>query len=387
MPTVLSESQTLEDFVTGLAFLGTGGGGGRLEDGLEMIAPLVDAGRTITLISPDELPGDAWTCSVIAIIGREPDRPPDASELANYGLAQEKFSFAERLAEAARELAAYRNVTLSALVSMELGSFVTMGTILTGMNLGIPTMDSDYVGRAIPEIAQTKMTLHGRALTPMALVDRWGDVVLVKSTVSPDMADRIGRMVSAAAYGKGLGTAAQLIRVADAMPAFVRGSLLTAVRIGRALREGRERKDLLGPLTEVTGGRVLFTGEVTTQDWDPEETHAFRKFTYHLRGSGSFLGQECRVWVKNEQHVVWREETVVATSPDILVLLDAETNRPLSTRSDPTVGRRVVVFGMRTLDAEWLTPRGLELLGPRHFGWDFDYVPLGGPMPDALVSE
>ena len=378
MPTVLSQKQELEDFVTGLAFLGTGGGGGRLEDGLEMVTPLVEAGRPITLISPDELPGDAWTCSVIAIIGREPATPPDASELAGYGLVHEKFTFAERLAEAARELAAYPGVTLSALVSMELGSFVTMGTIVTGMNLGIPTVDSDYVGRAIPEIAQTKMSLHGRPLTPMALVDRWGDVVLVKSAVSPDMGDRIGRMVSAAAYGKGLGTAAQLARVADARPAFVRGSLLTALHIGRALREGRERKDLLGPLTELTGGRVLFTGEVTAQDWDAGETHAFRKFTYRLSGTGSFAGQECRVWVKNEQHVVWRDETVVGTSPDILVLLDADSNRPLSTRSDPTVGRRVVVFGMRTLDPEWLTPRGLELLGPRHFGWDFDYVPLGG---------
>ena len=82
------------------------------------------------------------------------------------------------------------------------------------------------------------------------------------------------------------------------------------------------------------------------------------------------------MWVKNEHHVVWRDDTVVGTSPDILMLTDAETNRPLSTRGDVTPGRKVAVFGMKALDPVWHTPAGLALLGPRHFGFDFDYVPL-----------
>ena len=44
MPTVLSDPQVIEDFVTGLAFLGTGGGGGRLEDGIELLVPIVKSG-------------------------------------------------------------------------------------------------------------------------------------------------------------------------------------------------------------------------------------------------------------------------------------------------------------------------------------------------------
>jgi hypothetical protein len=28
------------------------------------------------------------------------------------------------------------------------------------------------------------------------------------------------------------------------------------------------------------------------------------------------------------------------------------------------------------MDAAWYSPKGLELLGPRHFGFDFDRVPL-----------
>lgn len=56
MPTVLKDPQTIEDFITGLVFYGTGGGGGRLEDGVAMLMPAVRAGTGITLVSPDELP-------------------------------------------------------------------------------------------------------------------------------------------------------------------------------------------------------------------------------------------------------------------------------------------------------------------------------------------
>jgi DUF917 family protein len=379
LATTLSDPETLEDFVTGLAFLGTGGGGGRVEDGLDLLAPLVRAGRAITLVDPDELAPDTWTCSVITLIGREPDTSPPAAELAGYGLIEERLSLAERMVEAVRELAALRGVSPGALVSMELGSGVTIATIVTGMALGIPTLDSDYVGRAIPEASQTKMTLHGRSPNPMVFVDRWGNVTIARSTVSPLMADRIGRMVSVAAYGKGLGTATHLVQVRDARPALVRGSLLTSVRIGRALRQGRHGGDRLAPLIEATGGRTLFTGDIVAVDWDTDAAYTFRLFTYRIEGTGAFAGQTCRVWVKNEHHVVWRAETVVGTSPDILVLLDAETNRPLSTRHDAAPGRKVVVFGMPALDPEWLTPAGLALLGPRHFGFDFDHVPLGAP--------
>jgi len=376
VPTTLTDVRTIEDFVTGLAFLGTGGGGGRLQDGIDLLAPLVKAGRSITLVSPDELPDDTWTCAVASWGGRDPDTPPPAAELASYGLVREKFTLVERMAEAARELARFRGVTLGAVVSMELGSAATVGTILTGMALGIPTVDSDYVGRAIPEAGQSKMDIHGRPPTPMAFVDRWGNVTIVKSTVTAIMADRLGRMISVAAYGKGVGGTGWLAQVKDARQGFIRGSLLTAIRVGEALRAGREAKQGLRPLIGLTGGRVVFAGEAVATDWETGEAYVFRKFTYRLAGTGDFAGQACRIWVKNEHHVVWRDDRVVATSPDIIAVLDAETGQPLSTRGDVTPGRRVVVFAMKALDPDWHTPRGLALLGPRHFGFDFDYVPF-----------
>lgn len=375
MATTLTDPQTIKDFVTGLAFLGTGGGAGKIEDALEMLEPVLKRGKGITLVSPDELPDDAWTCAIASWGGRDPDTPPSAEELAQYGLVSERYTLAERMVEAAKELAAFRGVRLGGVVSMELGASATMGSILTALALGIPALDSDYVGRAIPEAGQTKMDLAGFLPAPMSMVDRWGNVTLVKSSVSALMADRIARQVSVAAYGKGVGGASYLAQIRDAKKGLVRGSLLRAIEVGRALREGMGTAEPLAPLGRLTGGKVLFTGEAVATDWDDSEAYVFRKFTYRIKGTGRCAGQSCRVWVKNEHHVVWRDDTVIGTSPDILMLTDAETNRPLSTRGDVTPGRKVAVFGMKALDPVWHTPAGLALLGPRHFGFDFDYVP------------
>jgi DUF917 family protein len=46
------------------------------------------------------------------------------------------------------------------------------------------------------------------------------------------------------------------------------------------------------------------------------------------------------------------------------------------TRGEVTPGRDVVVFGAPPMDPVWHTPPGIALLGPRHFGFDFDHVPL-----------
>jgi uncharacterized protein len=382
VPTTLTDRQTILDFITGLAFLGTGGGAGRIEDALEMLEPVLKTGQGITLVSPDELPDDAWTCAIASWGGRDPDEPPSAAELAQYGLVKEKYTLAERMIEAAKELALFGGVKLGAVVSMELGASATMGTLLTGIALGIPTVDSDYVGRAIPEAGQSKMDLAGFLPMPMGMVDRWGNITIVKSAVSALMGDRIARQVSVAAYGKGVGGASYLTQIKDAKKGFVRGSLLKCVEVGRALREGVGTPEPLGPLRALTGGKVLFTGEALATDWDDSEAYIFRKFTYRIRGIGEHAGEACRVWVKNEHHVVWRDDTVVGTSPDILMLTDLETNRPLSTRGDVTPGRKVAVFGMKALDPVWHTPAGLALLGPRHFGFDFDYLPLGGTSRD-----
>ncbi len=42
---------------------------------------------------------------------------------------------------------------------------------------------------------------------------------------------------------------------------------------------------------------------------------------------------------------------------------------------------------MKILDMAFRTPKGLELLGPRHFGFDLDYIPIEERMARLAGGE
>ncbi|MDC7988024.1 DUF917 family protein, partial [Rhodoplanes sp. TEM] len=205
----------VEDFCWGLTFFGTGGGG-RIEAGRDLLAPLVAAGETIALTDPATLPDDTLVCWAVIVGGKDPDEPPPADELAQHGLVAEAFpAIVPRLAAAVRALESHTGTTVGALVSLELSSAATAATIATARLLGIGVLDGDVVGRAIPELPLTKLELLGRRATPVVMIDRWGDRLVVDAAVGTPMVDRIGRMISRAAYGRGIATVGHLMRLGE----------------------------------------------------------------------------------------------------------------------------------------------------------------------------
>ena len=66
--------------------------------------------------------------------------------------------------------------------------------------------------------------------------------------------------------------------------------------------------------------------------------------------------------------------SIVATTPDLIDLVDTETFTPVPTDA-LKYGKRVMVVGLECIPL-WRTNTGLELVGPRYFGIDTDYIPL-----------
>lgn len=78
---------------------------------------------------------------------------------------------------------------------------------------------------------------------------------------------------------------------------------------------------------------------------------------------------------QNEHLLATRDGVTVATTPDLICVLDSESGDPVTTEG-LRYGLRVSVLAARC-DPRWTSPGGLALAGPRYFGYDVDYLPFG----------
>ena len=77
---------------------------------------------------------------------------------------------------------------------------------------------------------------------------------------------------------------------------------------------------------------------------------------------------------QNEFLLARQGKKVLATTPDLIVVLDLESGEPV-TGELLRYGLRVAVLGIPCV-SQWRTDAGLKLVGPRYFGYDEDYVPV-----------
>lgn len=247
--------------------------------------------------------------------------------------------------------------------------------IAAALEFGVPVVDGDYAGgRAIPEVPQALPELKGIPVCPMSFVTRWGDVVILKETVSSAMADRIGRMITVASYG-GVGFSWYLMQARQVRDVLARDTLTAALGVGRAIREAREQGgDPVAAAIKAVGGWLLFEGEIVTMEVADEESLAFGVGTHRLKGLRDYEGHTFSIWYKNEYHVSWLDDKPFVTSPDAMIIVQRGTGEP-AISYDFSVGDHVAVIGRKAHEVH-RTPQGIQALGPRHFGFDLEYVPI-----------
>ena len=108
---------------------------------------------------------------------------------------------------------------------------------------------------------------------------------------------------------------------------------------------------------------------------------AFARGEARIQGTGADAGSALRIRFQNEHLIATVDDEPVATAPDLIVALDRETGEPITTEA-LRYGHRIAVVGA-PCDERWHTPGGIELVGPRYFGYDIDPVCVasGGRQP------
>lgn len=348
--------QEMEDIALGAAVLGTGGGGDPYIGKLMALQALRERGP-VTIVTVEEIGDDALVV-------------PSAMMGAPTVMV-EKLPRGDELLRAFQALGDYLGRKPQYTVSIEAGGLNSTMPFTVAARTGVPIVDADGMGRAFPEIQMVTPTIFGIKATPMAIADEKGNSAIIDTidnrwteTIARTVCIDMGCTAMIALYAL---TGAQLREV------MVPGTISRAERIGRTIREARaQHRDVVEAVRSDTGGLRVFSGKVG--DVRRRTERGFARGEAVLLGVDGDAGSELVVRFQNEHLVAIRDGEIVVTVPDLITILDAETGHPITTEG-LRYGYRVVVLGI-PCDARWRTARGLELVGPRYFGYDIEYVPV-----------
>jgi len=354
--------EDMADLARGAAFLGCGGGGdpylGRLlcehaiqEFGAPAVTPL------------EELSDDA-TVYALAMHG------------APTVIIEKLFSV-EDFELALSQLEAFTGRKADAVISGEAGGFNGLLPIAIAARRGLPVVDADGVGRAVPEAHMSTYNAYGVSIAPICLANEHGESVIIQCRDGLS-GERIARAVT---VEMGLFTAMALYPMTgrQAKQAAVPEVLTISLRIGRAIREGRVEGRPLAALFDTLRSipshafcDLLFDGKVADLD---RETN-LKGFTFARYRLDPLHGDAApvEILVQNENLVARQAGRTLGMAPDLLVLVDADTIEPTTTET-VRHGQRVKLIGV-SVDPMLRTPEALRWFGPAAFGLDTDYVPI-----------
>jgi len=367
--TTLITIEDCENLLVGSTWLGTGGGG-TLEEALSELKATIEEGLSPGWIPIDSIPDDVWTVTVGVHGPITPLSNETIEELTALGLKGGETN--EWIGESVKELAAFIGHEIGCLVTCEMGPGAIAEALTVGARLGIPVVDGDYAGRAVPEELQMTYCLYNKLKLLFASSDPWGNIAIVKRAVNPHMLERMAKMLAVASFG-GTAVASTPLPASEMKAIVVRNTLTKCLDIGRTLRVALEiGDDHIDAALEIVGGWRLFEGEVVGFEIDDRDGYTFGKS--QVQGTGNYLGQRLDVWFKNENHISWLNNTPYVCSPDLLTLVYKDDGRGVH-NSEIKQGDEVIAIGISGLEG-FRTEQGLKLAGPKHFGFDIEYTPI-----------
>ena len=350
--------QEIEDIALGAALLGAGGGGDPYVGKLVAMGAVKECGP-VTLLDPEEVPDDALLVP-IAMIGAP-------TVLGEKGIGGGEYQTLYNM------VSQFFGKKIYAFMPIEAGGVNSMLPIAACARLGLPLVDCDGMGRAFPELQMVTFTIGGMSATPMALTDEKGNSVIFE-TITNKWTEELARAVTMSCGGS---VSVSLYPMTGAqMKAYsVKNIVTRSQKLGEAIRTVKNCADDVTPeehFLQFSEGYKLFKGKIA--DVLRETRGAFNFGKVMLEGIGECKGHQAYVEFQNENLTATVDGEILATTPDLICLVDTETFTPVTTDA-LKYGKRVLVIGLKCFEM-WRTPAGIDLVGPRYFGCDTDYIPL-----------
>ena len=354
-------SDQLADLSAGAVFLATGGGGDPYVAQL-VTKQALDSHGPVALVEPDELDDDAF---VVAIGG--------------VGAPTVSLELLTSVHEAARTLDAFESRVgrkVDAVVSFEIGGGNSLIPIAAAAARGVPVVNGDGMGRALPEAQMMTYPISGVLPTPAVTTDYAGrvtefdtrDIMAFEREIRQCALESGGMITSAEHPMSGRQLKASIVP----------GTITFSIELGRLLRQQRGNAHrMYEPLASLFAGSIygdlfhLYTGKVVDS-----ATRIIGGYDIGEARIAPFdgVGEPLLINIKNEYLAASIGDRVIASVPDLITIVDYESSTPINAER-LRFGQRVTVFGVGC-PAYYRTEQALKFVAPSCFGFPFDYGPI-----------
>jgi DUF917 family protein len=348
-------AEEIESLAIGAWILGTGGGGSPYLALLNMRRLYAD-GTVVSLMDPMDLADD----DLVAVV----------SNMGAPLVGQERLTDPATIARAVTLMEEYLGRRFRAIMSLEIGGGNAIQPFMAAALLGRPVVDADCMGRAFPEAQMTSFAIHDLPMYPLTLVEVRDNAVVVARAASWTWMERLSR-TACVAVGSIAATCKAPRTGKEVKECGILYSTSKAIRLGRTVQAARRaHRDPIEALVEAEGGRPLFAGKIA--DVARRATEGFLRGTARIDGLGDYRGQRFELAFQNEFAIGWLDGTPRVMTPDLICVMDTVSGEAIGTET-LRYGQRVSVVALPAPPV-LLTPKGLQHVGPRAFGYDLDFV-------------
>jgi len=352
----------IEALAVGAWILGTGGGGSPYL-GLLNMRRLYAEGRRVALMSPFDLADQDW----VAVV----------SNMGAPLIGQERLADSRNIARAVEIQQDLLGEKFRAVMSLEIGGGNGIQPLMAAAHLGLPVVDADTMGRAYPEAQMTSVAVGDLRPYPCVLYDPRGIEAVVTKVPSWKWMERVSRKICVEMGS--IASTCKAPRTGHEVKQWgIHLTVTKAIGIGRRVRTAQRRhEDPVAAILDEGKGLLLFRGKVV--DVARRTTEGYLRGRAAIEGLDEDRGARLEIAFQNEWVVARRDGVPLAMSPDLICVLDTVSGEAFGTETIG-YGRRVSVVALPAPPV-FLTPKGLEHVGPRAFGYDLDFRSVFDSLP------
>ncbi|KAL5628396.1 hypothetical protein BROUX41_003144 [Berkeleyomyces rouxiae] len=373
----------------GCYILGCGGGGSPYANYLET-KQLIRSGATIMVIDIDDLSEDAQ-CPPVAGLGSPMvglERPGSKAVL-----------------HAIQEMERYGSFKSTAILGAEIGGGNGMEALLWASSkfLNVPCVDADLMGRAYSRFECSSLFIGAKdinELLPASVASGDGTNFMLthsKNSLAVDQTLRAACMT----MGSAAGVACRPVSKSELQTRAIRNFISLAWRLGRAVSISQATsttstapKRIISEFGGPGNAGKIFQGKIVGIGQYLFKGHTYGRLVVDQMAQDessqeeSETGDFVRVEIPfvNENLVLYGitangERKALASVPDLIMILDSVTSEAVGV-SEYRYGVKVTIM-VANAHSLWTSPRGLEIGGPKAFGYTNEKLQYNAAFQDG----